>query len=294
METIVINKVSRSQDYRHSVVAQLIRNRYFWLVVPATMTLLLSFAWPVVGFLMKAFTEPFTGLHNFKEVFNNFIYGAVLWNTVLIGLVTTFLSLLLGYPLAYTIAQVSPRVRRLLIFAVLVPFWTSILVRTFAWMVLLQPNGLINDVLIGLGLLLEPLDLLFNRTGLLIGMVQIQLPLMIFPLYTVMSKIDKQYVAAAANLGANPVVAFTKVYFPLSLPGVLTGSMLVFVTCLGYFITPALLGGHRDVVVAQLIHEQVTELGNWGIPAVLSMVLLLSTLMIFAIVRLFQRREKKI
>ncbi|WP_271270466.1 ABC transporter permease [Aliamphritea hakodatensis] len=294
METIVTNRAAGLGVTWWSNAAQLVRNRYFWLVVPATVTLLLAFAWPVLGFLLKAFTDPFNGLHNFNEVFSNFIYGAVLWNTVVISFVTTFLSLLLGYPLAYTIAQASPRVRRLLIFAVLVPFWTSILVRTFAWMVLLQPSGLINDILIGLGLLLEPLDMLFNRTGLLIGMVQIQLPLMVFPLYTVMSKIDKQYVSAAANLGASPVTAFRRVYLPLSMPGVFTGSMLVFVTCLGYFITPALLGGHRDVVVAQLIHEQVTELGSWGIPAVLAIILLLSTLFIFGIVRLFQRREKKL
>jgi putative spermidine/putrescine transport system permease protein len=206
-------------------------------------------------------------------------------NTVVISLVTAVVALLLGYPFAYTLTQAGPRLRRLLIFFVLIPFWTSILVRTFAWMVLLQPNGLVNQMLMGIGLLRQPAELIFNRTGLLIGMVQIQLPFMIFPLYAVMSKIDPVYASAAANLGASPAVAFWRVYLPMSLPGVLTGSMLVFVTCLGYFITPELLGGPRDVMVAQLIQQQVSEFGNWGVPAVLSLLLLIGTALVLGVAK---------
>jgi putative spermidine/putrescine transport system permease protein len=204
---------------------------------------------------------------------------------VFISGATTFFALILGYPFAYTLANASAGTRRLLIFVVLVPFWTSLLVRTFSWMVLLQPQGLINAMLASIGLVREPLELIFNRTGLLIGMVQVQLPFVVFPLYSVMAKIDPAYVKAASSLGASPVVSFWRVYLPLSMPGVLTGGLLVFVTSLGYFITPALLGGLRDVMVAQLIYEQVADVGTWGVPAALSIVLIAGTLALFAVAK---------
>jgi putative spermidine/putrescine transport system permease protein len=259
----------------------------FWLLAPATLLVLAGFAYPLFWFLLKAFTDPQPGLGNFRAVLGQPLYGIVLGNTVSISAATTALALLLGYPYAYTLAQThaQPRLRRLLVFCVLIPFWTSILVRTFAWMVLLQPKGLVNEALMGIGLLRQPAELIFNRTGLLIGMVQIQLPFMIFPLYSVMSKIDPVYASAAANLGASPVGAFWRVYLPLSLPGVFTGCMLVFVTCLGYFVAPELLGGRRDTMVAQLIQQQVSDFGNWGVPAVLSIILLIGTGLVLAIAR---------
>lgn len=256
-----------------------------WFALPATLLVVGAFVAPVALFLAKAFTDPVVGLQNFRQVFGDLLYAKVLWNTVVISGATTAFSLALGYPLAYTIANAPPRVRRLLIFVVLIPFWTSLLVRTFSWMVLLQPRGLVNAFLLGIGLVREPVELIFNRTGLLIGMVQVQIPFVVFPLYAVMSKIDPRFVRAAASLGANPVTAFLRVYLPLSMPGVVTGGLLVFVTSLGYFITPALLGGLSDVMIAQLIHEQVTDVGTWGIPAALALVLLVGTGLMFAIAR---------
>jgi putative spermidine/putrescine transport system permease protein len=250
------------------------------------------FGIPVILFLCRAFTDPVPGLQNFRTVAGDTLYAKVLWNTIVISGTTTLFALLLGYPFAYTLANASARTRRLLIFVVLVPFWTSLLVRTFSWMVLLQPQGLVNAMLMGIGLVREPLELIFNRAGLLIGMVQVQLPFVVFPLYTVMAKIDPAYMRAASSLGASPLRSFWKVYFPLSMPGVLTGGLLVFVTSLGYFITPSLLGGVRDVMIAQLIHEQVADIGTWGVPAALSIILLASTFALFGVAKAAGVRTK--
>jgi putative spermidine/putrescine transport system permease protein len=255
-------------------------------LVPALLFLAAAFFYPLAFYLQKAFTDPVLGFQNFIAVGTDDLFWLVLRNTLVICGATTGLCLLLGYPYAYTLAISGRTLRRLLIFVILIPFWTSILVRSFAWMVLLQPKGLINATLLSLGLVSRPLELIFNRSGLLIGMVQIQLPFMIFPLYAVMSKIDPIYMSAAANLGASPLRRFFNVYAPLSMPGIFTGCMLVFATSLGYFIAPALLGGRRETMIAQVIHDDVADLGEWGVPAVLSFVLLFGTLLLFGSVRL--------
>ena len=234
------------------MIARLARDRYAPLLVPAGVLILAVFAYPVFWLLIRSFSDPSWGFQNYQTVFAKTIYLKVIWNTVAIAGATTIGALLLGYPMAYSMVNSSPLIRRLLIFVVLIPFWTSILVRTFAWMVLLQSNGILNDVLIGVGLIETPVKFMFNRTGVLIGMIQIMLPFMVFPLYSVMSRIDHAYLQAAANLGARPIKSFFRVYLPLSAPGVVTGSMLVFIISLGYFITPALLGGRKDVMIAQL------------------------------------------
>jgi putative spermidine/putrescine transport system permease protein len=197
----------------------------------------------------------------------------------------TLICLLLGYPMAYTIANASERMRRLLIFTVLVPFWGSILVRTFAWMVLLQKRGLINKLLLDLNIIAEPLTLIYNRTSVLIGMVHILLPFMILPLYAVLARIDPSYAKAAASLGASPVWGFLRVYLPLSLPGVISGTVLVFVMGLGYYITPALLGGPGELMIAQLIEMQVADFGNWGLAGALAVILFAGTAVTFTFIR---------
>lgn len=259
------------------------QDRRALLVIPAAALLLAAFVYPVFWLLLRSASDPVWGLHNYTAALGEVIYLKVLWNTVAISGATMILCLLFGYPLAYTMVHARPAVKRMLIYIVLIPFWTSILVRTFAWLVLLQPKGLINDMLLGIGLIAEPLELIYNRTGVLIGMVQILLPFMVFPLFSVLSRIDGGYMKAAANLGAPPLPAFFRVYLPLSLPGVLTGSMLVFIISLGYFITPALLGGRRDIMVAQLIQEQIDLFGNWGLSAALAMILLAGTALIFTV-----------
>jgi len=256
-----------------------------WLVAPAAVLLLVVFVYPVFWLLLRSFSDPVWGLQNFRILIDRPVYLRALWNTVVVSGTVTFFCLLLGYPLAYTIANAGPKLRRLLVFAVLIPFWTSLLVRTFAWMVLLQQKGLINQTLLQLGLIDRPLTLIYNRMGVIIGMVHILLPFMILPLYSVLTRIDPGYTSAAASLGAPPVRNFLRVYLPLSLPGVLTGTVLVFVIGLGYYITPALLGGPGDTMIAQLIETQVAEFGRWGLAGALALILLLGTSVTFALVQ---------
>jgi putative spermidine/putrescine transport system permease protein len=254
------------------------------LVLPAAAVILACFAWPVVHLLGLSFTQPQPGLGNYIALVTHPVYLRVLWNTAVISATVDLLCLLIGYPVAYVMATASPRTRRLLIFMVLIPFWSSVLVRSFAWMVLLQRNGLINDVLLGLGLIQQPTQLVYNRIGVLIGMVQILLPFIILPLFTVMSRIDPSYTRAAATLGAGPVRGFLRVYFPLTLPGVLTGAALVFVLALGYYVVPALLGGLGETMIAQIIEQQVADFGNWGMGGALSAALLVCTAIVLGLV----------
>jgi len=256
-----------------------------WLIVPAVLIVGVLFAYPVSWLLVLSVTDPEPTLRNFKMLIEAPVYLRALWNTILISGSVTLLCMLLGYPIAYTMAHVGDRLRRLLVFIVLIPFWSSILVRTFAWMVLLQQKGLINKALVDyLGLVETPLTLIYNRTGVLIGMSHILLPFMILPLYSVLSRIEPSLSQAAASLGAPPVRSFVRVYLPLSLPGLVAGSVLVFVIGLGYYITPALLGGPGDAMIAQLIEMQIADFGNWGLAGALAVILLLGTTMTFLLV----------
>jgi putative spermidine/putrescine transport system permease protein len=256
-----------------------------WLVAPAILIVGVLFAYPVSWLIARSVTDPVPGLQNFRQLIETSVYLKALLNTIIISGSVTLLCVLLGYPIAYTMAHASERLRRLLIFVVLIPFWSSILVRTFAWMVLLQQKGLINKTLIDyLGLIETPLTLIYNRAGVLIGMSHILLPFMILPLYSVLGRIEPTLTHAAASLGAPPVRNFVRVYLPLSLPGLIAGAVLVFVIGLGYYITPALLGGPGDTMIAQLIEMQIADFGNWGLAGALAVVLLLGTTITFLLV----------
>jgi putative spermidine/putrescine transport system permease protein len=244
------------------------------LVAPAFLLLLVVFLVPVGFLLSRAFTQPVLGTENFTYLLDRPVYLQVLLNTIIISALAAPVCVLLGYPVAHAMAHSRPRVRRWLIFLVLEPFWTSLLVRTFATMILLQRTGPINAVLLGIGLIAQPLPLLYNFTGVMVGAVQALLPFVIFPIYAVMARIDGSYMQAALTMGATPARAFFRVYVPLTMPGVLTGATLVFVSTLGYFVTPAMLGGPRQLMIAQLIQSQIADFGNWGVAGALSLVLL--------------------
>ena len=233
---------------------------------------------------MRSFSDPAWGLQNFRVLIDRPVYLRALGNTVVVSATVTAVCLLLGYPLAYTMANAGPRFRRLLVFAVLIPFWTSLLVRTFAWMVLLQQKGLINQILLRLDLIDHPLTLIYNRIGVVVGMVHILLPFMILPLYSVLTRIDR------ATAMPRPAWAPRRSAIPARLSaaqpaGVLTGTVLVFVVGLGYYITPALLGGPGDTMIAQLIESQVAEFGRWGLAGALALILLLGTSVTFGLVQ---------
>lgn len=211
------------------------------------------------------------------------IYVAILGRTLLIGLVVTVLTLALGYPLAYWISTLSERRANLAMILVLIPFWTSILVRVAAWIVLLQKEGLVNSALLELGVISESMDLLFNRTGVYVSMTHILLPFMILPLYSVMKSIPSTYQRAAVSLGSHPFAAFWRVYVPLTYPGVGAGALLVFILAIGYYITPALLGGPNDQMISYYVAYFTNVTINWGMACALGGLLLTATLLLYAI-----------
>jgi putative spermidine/putrescine transport system permease protein len=213
------------------------------------------------------------------------IYRDVIVRTFAISAAVTLICLLLGYPLAYWIATAPTRTARLLLLLVLLPFWTSLLVRTTAWVVVLQSGGVINSLLGWLGLVdpAHPLELIHNRIGVLIAMTHILLPFMVLPIYSVMKGIPPNYMRAASSLGAPPLAAFVRVYLPLSLPGVSAGCLLVFILALGYYITPALVGGPQDQMLSYFIAYFAGQVTNWGMAAALSATLLVLVLLLYAL-----------
>ena len=216
----------------------------------------------------------------------------IFYVTFEISILVTVLALLLGYPLAYLMSQLPPRWAGLCMIFVLIPFWTSLLVRTYAWLVLLQRRGLINQTLQDWGLIDAPLRLVHNYTGTVIGMLHIMLPFMILPLYAALRSVDANYMRAASNLGATPVRAFWTVFFPLSLPGVIAGSLLVFILSLGFYVTPALLGGGRVMMVSMKIQQNAGLYFDWGAASALGVVLLAITFVIFWVLGRFMRIER--
>ncbi len=220
---------------------------------------------------------------------NQSAYRHIFSRTFLISLVVTLLTLLLGYPLAYWLSTLPERRANLFMILVLIPFWTSILVRIAAWMVLLQSEGLVNKALIGLHLIDTPLELLFNRTGTYISMTHILLPFMILPLYSVMKSIPPSYLRAAVSLGSHPFAAFWRVYVPQTYPGVGAGALLVFILALGYYITPALLGGANEQMVSYYVTYFINVTINWGMACALGALLLAATLLLYAVYRRFAK-----
>ncbi|MDP2639043.1 MAG: ABC transporter permease [Betaproteobacteria bacterium] len=249
------------------------------LSVPAMLLLLVLFVVPLLRLL--ALSVEGGSLVAYERALTNELYLRVIFETFKIAAIVTLLTLALGYPVAYVMAT-SGRVWQLAGIAfVLLPFWTSILVRTYAWMVLLGRNGVVNRTLIGWGVIDGPLPLLNNLAGVLIGMVHVLLPYMILPVFNAVKNVDPNLVLAAEGLGAPRWRAFLRVTLPLTMNGVAAGVTLVFTLSLGFFITPALLGGGRVVMIANLIEEQVRELLNWAFAGALSAILLALTLAAF-------------
>ena len=214
---------------------------------------------------------------------------AILWRTFTISGTITLCCLALGLPYALIAASVSGWRRNAMLIAVLLPLWTSLLVRTAAWYIVLQDNGVVNDVLRALGLIQEPLPLIFNRRGVVIAMTHVLLPFMVLPIYTVLITIPRTLMPAAASLGAAPWTAFRRVLLPLAMPGILSGVLLVFMVAIGYYITPALLGGPGDQMISGTIAFYALETANWGMAGALGIILLAATLILYALYGRFSR-----
>ncbi len=258
-------------------------SRERWMLLglssPAVLIVLIVMVLPVGWLFYLSFigSEGSFSLENYQRMLDSKAYGRIFMTTFKVSFLTTGLCILIGYPLSYFLSQLPSKAANICMLAVLLPFWTSLLVRTYAWLVLLQRNGLINRWGMELGLWDEPLKLAHNLTGTLIGMVHIMLPFLILPLYASMKAIPQDYMKASANLGASPSQSFWKVFFPLSLPGLMAGSLIVFILCLGFFVTPAVLGGGKVIMVAMQITSNIELFFNWGAASALGVVLLLMT-----------------
>lgn len=256
----------------------------FWLLLPLIAFVAVFFIYPLGAMLMRAVHDKtgFTPVYMLR-ILREPAYLIVLRTTFEIAALVTMLTLATGYPLAYFLSQRKPRTATLLMILVVIPYFTSVLVRTYAWMVLLGSHGIVNDLLMRLHLIDAPLKLLYNRTGVLIGMTYMLLPYMVLALYSVMRSVDARLLLAAESLGASRTRAFWRIFFPLSLPGVASGGLLVFILSLGYFITPALMGSQQDSLISMVVEAQIETYFDWNFASALAAVLLASTLVLFAL-----------
>lgn len=263
------------------------RRRRDWrsvrLLVPALLLLVIFFLLPVLSLLLRSVLEPSLGLQNYAQLVGSTTYLRVFGNTFLVATVVTLATLAIGFPTAWLLA-IAPRKLSSLLFAILLlSMWTNLLARTFAWMVLLQQTGPINRMLMALGIISEPLTLVNNLIGVTIGMTYIMLPFLVMPLHATLRSIDPSTLRAAAICGASRWQAFWRVLVPLAMPGVASGALMVFVMALGYFVTPALLGGASYMMLAELIAQLVQQLLNWGLAGAAAFVLLAVTLALYAL-----------
>ncbi|MGE0499143.1 MAG: ABC transporter permease [Ramlibacter sp.] len=263
------------------------------LVLPVMCLLLVFFAYPLVELLRQSFYAPQLSLANYVQALTNELYVGILLRTLWFAAVVTVLTLLLGYPVALTMSRLSGAMAVVVGACVMVPLWTSVLVRAYAWIVLLQRNGLVNGLLTGMGLTDHPLQLIYTQGTVILATVHVLLPFMILSVYGVLRTIPVDLSRAAASLGARPFAIFRHVVLPLSLPGVYSGVVMVFIISLGFYITPALLGGPRSLLMSTLIGQQTTETLNWGLAGALSVTLLVITLVVVGIFGRLIRLESK-
>jgi ABC-type spermidine/putrescine transport system permease subunit I len=254
------------------------------LIYPVLAFLGIFFVLPIVWFFAKSavdFDGSFTAM--LLETFTSPMFMTVAWKTVWISLLVTLLALLAAYPVAYTLSRAASFRFTLIIICVVLPYFTSIIVRTYSWMIILGTKGVINNFLVGMGLIEKPLNLMYNMTGVVIGMTYVLLPYFVLTLYSAMKGIDMWLVQAARSMGASNFYAFRKVFFPLSMPGIISGFLIVYILAVGFFITPALMGGPNDIMMAMLIQRNIEVTMDWPLASALSLFLLVITLAIYAV-----------
>jgi putative spermidine/putrescine transport system permease protein len=255
------------------------------LLLPALLLVAAFFAYPILD-LMKAslFDPDFTTAH-FVKFFTQNLYWRVSFNTVETAFVTTLLCAVIGYPAAWFLAHSPQKLRPFLIFLILLPMWVSVLIRSYAWMAVLGREGIINSLLMGTGLISEPFAMLYTTGAVHLAMVQILLPIMILTCYGVMREIEPDLLKAAHVLGAGRFRAFLHVYLPLSLSGLRNGAVVIFILSMGYFITPELVGGRKDMMIGNLIVFQIDKLANWGFASAIGIILLIATIAMVLLLR---------
>ncbi|MEV4075590.1 ABC transporter permease [Nonomuraea fuscirosea] len=254
-----------------------------FLLLPALVALGVFFVLPLLDIVMRSFTDPEPGVGNYLSLFTDGYTLRVLGRTLLVALIVTVAGVLLAYPYAYMMTLASPTTRAVMVTVVLVPFWTSMLARNFAWMVLMQDGGVVQGLLSLVGL--NGVRLLGTTTGVAVSMIQVLLPFMVLPMYSVMQQIDRRLLLAGQSLGASRLSSFRKVYLPLSLPGIVSGASLVFVLALGFYVTPALLGSPQGALIAQVIAVRTRELLDFGGAGALGVFILVVTLISLGVSR---------
>ena len=260
---------------------------YWWLLAAPLFLLALFYLYPLSKVLWLSVTVPTPGFGNFAKLYTSDAIRRIIGTTARISLITTVISLLLGYVVAYAVLHVKSRHGEMLLFFVLLCSWLSVLIRAFAWLTLLQNRGLVNTLLLEWGLIDAPLTLVRNEFGVVLGMVHYMVPYAALPLYANMKGIDPRLVPAARGLGATPLEAFLKVYLPMSLPGLISAGILVFIFSLGFYVTPALLGGGKTIMIAEYIAVQINDTLNWGLGTMLATSLLLTVLLLLAVMAWF-------
>ena len=262
----------------------------YWLLVTPLLGLVIAlYVWPVAEILWLGFTDPTPGLHNYEKLLTRPALAKLLWTTLRVCAITTIASVIAGYLIAYAMVHLGARERAWMLALVLISFWVSVLVRAFAWLTLLGRNGPINAALVASGLVDEPVAMVRNELGVLIGMVHYMIPYAVLALLANMQGIDRRLVDASHNLGAGPGTTFLRIYLPLTRPGIVAAGLLVFVISLGFYVTPAILGGGRVLMVAEYISVQVLVTVQWGTASMLATLVLAS---VFALMYILSRFMK--
>jgi putative spermidine/putrescine transport system permease protein len=256
----------------------------WWLLIaPAVILMLAFYAFPLGEVLWISVTEPQPGFGNYERLFTSAALQRVWMTTLRLCVITTAVTLVAGYVVAYALVSAPPRLQRWMFVCVLLPLWISVLVRAFAWVTLLRSQGVVNQALLGLGLIDQPLRLIWNEFGIAVGMVHYMIPYAVLPLYASMRDIDPRLVPAARGLGATRLEAFRRVFLPLTLPGIVAATVLVFIFSLGFYVTPAILGGGRTLMVAEYIKLQILDLIRWGVGTMMASTLLVAVVLVLAI-----------
>jgi putative spermidine/putrescine transport system permease protein len=264
-------------------------NVYWLLVAPALLLVLVLYAAPIINVLMLSVTDPKPGFGNYYKIVESDTVSRLIFTTIRLCLITTVASVTLGYIVAYAMLHALSGVRQRMMAILLIAFWISVLVRSFAWLMLLGHNGLLNNALIATGLISEPLSLMRNELGVLIGMTEYMVPYAILPLLANMQGIDPRVTSASRSLGASNVQTFFRVFLPLTRPGILAASLLVFISSLGFYVTPAILGGGKVQMIAEYISVQLLVTVRWGTAAMLATLMLASVLALMYVLNRFMK-----
>lgn len=264
-------------------------NPYWLLVAPAVLLVLALYVAPIVNVLLLSVTDPKPGFGNYAKIFESDSVARLIWRTVRLCLITTVAAVTLGYVVSYAMLHALSGVRRRMMSILLISFWISVLVRSFAWLMLLGHNGLVNDVLLSLGVISAPLPLMRNELGVLIGMTEYMLPYAILPLLANMQGIDPRVSSASRSLGASPAQTFFRIFLPLTKPGIISASLLVFISSLGFYVTPAILGGGKVQMIAEYISVQLLVTVRWGVAAMLATLMIASVLVLMYVLNRFMK-----